>query len=91
MTCHVNGIGMVRYTMVVNLLMLWAVRIPVAYLISRYFDSTWVMAGIPISFCFGLLCMVGFYLLSPAWKSILQKPMTDKTNVYHRSKRRNAV
>lgn len=91
MTCYVNGIGMVRYTTMVNLLMLWAVRIPVAYLISRYFDGTWVMAGIPISFCFGLLCMIGFYLLSPAWKRILQKPMADESNVYHRSKRRNAV
>ena len=78
MTCYVNGLGMVRYTMVVNLLMLWAVRIPAAYLIDRFFDGTWVMAGIPISFCFGLLCMTGFYLLSPAWKRILQKPVLAK-------------
>ena len=51
----VNGTGRVRYTTIVNILMLWAVRIPSAYIINRYFDGTWVMLCFPISFSFGML------------------------------------
>ena len=71
--CIVNGIGKVRYTMVVNLLMLWAVRIPSAYLIGKYFDGTYIMLCFPISFMFGMLCMVGYYLFSPTWKEIISR------------------
>ena len=70
----VNGVGKVRSTMVVSLLMLWAVRIPAAYLIHRYFDGTYIMLSVPVSFCFGLLCMAGYCLLSPAWRELLRKP-----------------
>ena len=77
--CFVNGVGIVRNTMVVNLLMLWAVRIPAAYIISRFFDGTYVMVSIPISFCFGLLCMMGYYVFSPVWKAIIRKPVAVKT------------
>ncbi|MBR1471057.1 MAG: MATE family efflux transporter [Lachnospiraceae bacterium] len=73
MMCMVNGTGRVRYTTVVNILMLWAVRIPVASLINRYFDGTWVMISFPISFGFGLLCMIGYYLFSPGWRAILHQ------------------
>ena len=48
--CIVNGIGKVRYTTIVNLLMLWAVRIPSAYLICRFYDGTFIMLCFPISF-----------------------------------------
>ena len=78
-TCFVNGVGKVRNTMVVSLLMLWAVRIPAAYIIHRFFDGTYVMVSIPISFCFGLLCMVGYCLFSPAWKALMQDPMKAET------------
>ena len=52
----VNGTGKVRYTTIVNILMLWAVRIPSAYIISRYFDGTWVMLCFPISFQLWNVC-----------------------------------
>lgn len=52
-----------------------ALRIPAAYLIDRFFDGTWGMAGIPSLFCFGLPCMAGSYLLSLEWKRILQNPI----------------
>ena len=52
----VNGTGRVRYTTIVNILMLWAVRIPSAYIINRYFDGTWVMLCFPISFSFWNVC-----------------------------------
>lgn len=75
--CIVNGIGKVRYTMVVNLLMLWAVRIPSAYLIGKYFDGTYIMLCFPISFTFGMLCMIGYYLFSPTWKEVVKKAATE--------------
>lgn len=75
--CIVNGVGKVKYTMVVNLLMLWAVRIPSAYLISKYFDGTYIMLCFPISFCFGMLCMIGYYIFSPTWKEIIRRPTPD--------------
>lgn len=75
--CIVNGIGKVRYTMVVNLLMLWAVRIPSAYLIGKYFDGTYIMLCFPISFTFGMLCMIGYYLFSPTWKDIIRKAKVE--------------
>ena len=68
----VNGTGKVRYTTIVNILMLWAVRIPSAYIISKYFDGTWVMLCFPISFSFGMFAMIGYYLFSPAWKEVMK-------------------
>ena len=70
--CIVNGVGLVRYTTVVNVLMLWAVRIPSAYLINRYFDGTYIMLCFPISFSFGMVMMIGYYIFSPKWKEIIR-------------------
>lgn len=70
--CIVNGVGLVRYTTVVNILMLWAVRIPSAYLINQYFDGTYVMLCFPISFSFGMIMMIGYYIFSPKWKEIIR-------------------
>ncbi len=67
----INGVGMVRYTTVINLMMLWAVRIPTAYLIDRFFDGTYIMFCFPVSFLFGMICMIGYYIFSPAWKRII--------------------
>ena len=88
-TCFVNGVGKVRNTMVVNLLMLWAVRIPAAYIIHRFFDGTYVMVSIPISFCFGLVCMVGYSLFSPAWKELIGKPVAAKTDIIEQQETRH--
>ena len=74
--CIVNGVGKVRYTTVINLLMLWAVRIPSAYIISRFFDGTYIMLSLPISFVFGMLAMIAYYLFSPAWKEIMRRAQT---------------
>lgn len=69
-SCIVNGVGQMRYTTLINILMLWAVRIPSAYLIMRYFDGTYIMFCFPISFVFGMLGMIAYYLFSKRWKSI---------------------
>ena len=66
---YVNGMGQVRYTTVVNLLMLWAVRVPVAWAITRCFDGTYVMLCYPISFTFGMIAMLLFYR-SSRWRDI---------------------
>lgn len=73
--CIVNGIGQVRYTTVVNLLMLWAVRVPCAMIITKYFDGTYVMLCYPASFLFGMICMFGYYIFAPKWKEVMEKAL----------------
>ncbi len=72
LTSFVNGVGKVRFTMVVSLLMLWAVRIPSAYLINRYYDGTYMMVCFPISFFFGMSCMLIYCLTNRGWKKMLR-------------------
>ncbi|SFP79930.1 putative efflux protein, MATE family [Butyrivibrio proteoclasticus] len=69
----VNGLGYVKYTTIINLMMLWAVRIPTAYVIDRFFDGTYIMVCFPISFLFGMLCMIGYYIFSPSWKEVMSR------------------
>lgn len=75
---YANGIGEVRYPTIVNLLMLWAVRIPSAYLIAAFIDGTLVMAAIPLSFVFGMTCMLFFYR-SKRWKEIKRLAAEQET------------
>lgn len=77
--CVVNGVGLIRYTTVVNILMLWAVRIPSAYLITRYFDGTYVMLCFPISFSFGMIMMIGYYMFSKKWREIIKSGLEPET------------
>ncbi len=70
--CIVNGVGLIKYSTVVNILMLWAVRIPSAYLIDRYFDGTYIMLCFPISFSFGMVMMLGYYMFSKRWREIIR-------------------
>lgn len=67
--CFVNGIGEVKYPTFINILMLWVVRIPSAYLIGRLIDGKYIMACYPISFIFGMLCMFA-YFFTKKWKRI---------------------
>ena len=69
----VNGVGFVKYTTVINLMMLWAVRIPCAYIINKFFDGTYVMLCFPISFAFGMVCMIAYYVFSPSFRAILDR------------------
>ncbi len=65
----INGMGEVKYPTIINILMLWVVRIPSAYLIGRYIDGRYIMACFPISFTFGMVCMLA-YFLTEKWKRI---------------------
>lgn len=70
-SCIVNGTGRVRYTTFINLMMLWAVRIPSAYFIARYIDGTYIMFSISLSFLFGMISMIGYYAFSSSWKKLI--------------------
>ncbi len=67
-----NGMGKIKYTTIVNILMLWAVRIPSAYLINRFIGGTYIQAAVSISFAFGMFSMLLFYF-SPTWKELCAK------------------
>ena len=67
-----NGIGFVRHPTVVTILMLWAVRIPTAWLVNRFWDGHMITIGHPLSFLFGMLAMLPFYLTKP-WREIREK------------------
>lgn len=70
-SCIVNGVGLITYTTLINLLMLWAVRVPCAYMINRYFDGTYIMLCYPVSFGFGMIMMLSYYCFSKKWKQRL--------------------
>lgn len=72
-----NGVGLIKYTTFANIMMLWAVRIPVAYIINTFFDGTYVMLCYPISFFVGMCTTLGYYFISPSWKKIIT--MENKT------------
>ena len=77
---YVNGVGVVKYPTIVNILMLWAVRIPVAHLINRFVDGRYIMACLPISFAFGMLCMLCYYRTGH-WRELMKlaKEQESKT------------
>ncbi|MBP3427552.1 MAG: MATE family efflux transporter [Clostridia bacterium] len=64
-----NGVGEMRYPTIVNVLMLWAVRIPVGHLIARFVGGYYVSFAISVSFMFGMVCML-FFLRSRRWREI---------------------
>ena len=72
-----NGIGKVRYPTAITILMLWAVRIPAAWFINRFWDGHMVMISTSISFVFGMLAMLPFYLMKP-WREIREKGRTPR-------------
>lgn len=65
-----NGLGEIKYPTIINILMLWAVRIPSAYFIAYFIDGQMVMASVPISFIFGMIAML-FFFKTKKWKEIL--------------------
>lgn len=76
--CFVNGIGEVKFPTMVNLLMLWAVRIPLAYLIARYINGKYVMASISLSFVFGMVTMFTFFF-TKKWREICRLAESQRT------------
>ncbi len=64
---YANGAGVIKYPTAVNILMLWAVRVPCAAIIVNFFNGEYVMIAFSISFAFGMFAMISF-LFSKTWK-----------------------
>lgn len=75
-----NGLGNVKFSMAINLVMLWVVRIPTAYLLKTFNLGNYLMAAIPISFVFGLISML-FYYKSKHWKEICRLAKEEQASV----------
>mgnify|MGYP004585849239 FL=1 len=67
--CFANGIGEIRYPTIVNLFILWGVRIPVAYLLSQLGYGGYAMASVPFSFFAGMIMML-FYFRTKRWAEL---------------------
>lgn len=59
--CYLNGLGEIRYPTLVNVLLLWAVRIPAAWALTALGLGGYAMAAIPLSFVVGMAAMLPFY------------------------------
>ena len=70
-SCIVNGTGRVKYTTLINLMMLWAVRVPSAFLIVKFIGGDYIPYSFPLSFAFGMLCMIGYYIFSKDWRNLM--------------------
>lgn len=57
----INGIGEIRYPTIVNLLMLWVVRIPSAWLLAWLGYGGYAMAAVPLSFVVGMAAMLCYF------------------------------
>ena len=67
--CFINGIGEIRYPTVVNILLLWVVRIPVAYIIMWAGYGEYAMVSVSASFVTGMIAML-FYFKTHRWGDI---------------------
>ncbi|MFR2124548.1 MAG: MATE family efflux transporter [Faecalibacterium sp.] len=58
-----NGMGEIRYSTIVNIILLWGVRIPASYLLAWLGYGGYAMAGVPLSFVAG--CWRCCFIISP--------------------------
>ncbi len=65
-----HGVGEIKYPTIINIMALWMIRIPSAFIISKYFDGHYVVLCYPLSFIFGMTAMLLFYR-SRKWKEII--------------------
>jgi len=63
----INGSGHTLVTTIISLIGLWLVRVPLAWVLPRFFHITGIWYAIAISFCVSTLVSMGFYL-SGYWK-----------------------
>lgn len=63
------GLGIMKYPTIVNVLMLWAVRIPATWLICTFGNGTNLIYSYPISFGCGMVAMLMFFF-THRWKEI---------------------
>lgn len=59
----VNGLGIVKYPTIVNLISLWVIRITICYLLGNLFGKKYLLGGIAVSYLFAFLCMLVFVFI----------------------------
>ena len=59
----VNGLGIVKYPTIVNLISLWVIRIPICYLLGNLFGKKYLLGGSAVSYLFAFLCMRVFVFI----------------------------
>lgn len=69
----VNGLGIVKYPTIVNLISLWVIRIPICYLLGNLFGKKYLLGGIAASYLFAFLCMLVFVFIH--WKNGTEKKL----------------
>ncbi len=67
---YAHGVKEIKYPTIINVLALWAVRIPAAFILDACGYGGYCMAGISISFVCGMVGMLVYYV-TPRWKRIL--------------------
>ena len=65
----VYGLGVMKYPTAISIMMLWVVRIPVAWAICTFGNGHYLPLSFPASFVAGMIGMSLFYC-SPRWKEI---------------------
>lgn len=75
--CFINGIGEIRYPTVVNILLLWVVRIPAAYLLAWFGYGNYAMVSIPLSFVTGMVAML-LYFRTHHWRSLCARSKSQE-------------
>ena len=74
---YAHGVKEIIYPTIINVLALWAIRIPAAFILNACGLGGYCMAGISISFVCGMAGMLIYYL-TPGWKRIMSgMPQND--------------
>lgn len=68
---YINGCGIIKYPTIINVIALWGVRIPSAYIIVKFFDGAYIPLCYGFSFTFGMIAMLLFYK-SKTWKKVVE-------------------
>ena len=67
---YVHGVGDIVYPTIINIAVLWGIRIPAAFILNAAGLGTWCMAGISLSFVCGMIGMM-FYYTTKRWKRLV--------------------
>ncbi len=67
---YVHGVGDIVYPTIINILVLWGIRIPAAFILNAAGLGKWCMAGISLSFFCGMVGMM-FYYTTKRWKKVI--------------------
>lgn len=79
----INGLGQIRYTTIVSFVLLWVVRIPIAYVFSWLGYGGYAMASLPLSFFAGMVAML-LYFKTSHWRKLCAEASREAHPGHHR-------